>query len=509
MVGSEIPLPRTDLANHKFMTKIGSEDFILSRQLSVSENFFRSRTASGNYRNFQVTATYQPGLKNNLKLFYYALKKTVLDYHILITNVQFNTSIDSYFYEPLNSVDFASVVELIESDGYIDNNVINEKFMKLVNQITFNLYSQDPLFKLMLVGENHLCVVLEHTIADGLVARYIHEILLENLAYCDNTSNWDTLQREYGFVDLDNPHSAQLFNLERDHKFIKNSLPPPIDLFLSMDEDYTGGDPQFSELIIPPSTEGKWLGRFPAVDTHDVAFKLINVPPNETEKILKRCRAEQTSVTSYIEVILALTIHSLFRGKYASFKCAMALRRHFDAKSAPKEYVSILSQPGYKILGTLAHMGFGMNLPPITEFSWELVRKVNNHIVEGCKNKRALNQLKGFKDVADLKDETNEFFFQRQLNKPKADAVKISNLGFVHPTEYQTELGRMWKIHNMIFAQDMAPYASEFMLNIISTAKGGLNLVLSYYDYTFDDSEWDNFDHFIENLRQNMVECSL
>lgn len=99
--------------------------------------------------------------------------------------------------------------------------MINEKFMKSVNQITFNLYSQDPLFKLMLVGENHLCVVLEHTIADGLVARYIHEILLENLAYCDNTSNWDTLQREYGFVDLDNPHSAQLFNLERDHKFIK------------------------------------------------------------------------------------------------------------------------------------------------------------------------------------------------------------------------------------------------------------------------------------------------
>lgn len=487
------------------MANRGPDDVLISRPLSVSENFFRSRTASGNYRNFQVTATYEPGLKKNLKLLYYALRKTVLDYHILITNVQFSTSKDNYVYGPLHKVDFASVVEIVEGDNYITDGMINESFMKMVNGITFDLYSKSPLFKLVLLGDNQLCAVFEHTIADGLVARYIHEILLENLAYCEN--NWSTLQKEYGMTETVDPFGSQLFNSDCDKELLKNSLPPPIDLFLSMDDDYTGGDPQFSELVVPSNTNGKWPGRFPATDTHDIAFKLVNFPPEETTKILNKCRAEKVSITSYIEVIFALTIHPLLKGKYASYKCAMALRRHLDAETAPKQYKSILSQPGYKILGTLAHMGFGMNLPPIKEFSWDLVREINEHIASGCRNKRALNQLKGFKDTADLKDKKNEHFFKKQLNRPKADAVKISNLGFVHPTEHQSGLSRKWLITNMIFSQDMAPYASEFMLNVISTSKGGMNLTLSYYDYSFEDSQWENFDHFVDTLQRNMIEC--
>ncbi|CAD1810980.1 Alcohol acetyltransferase family protein [Candida parapsilosis] len=489
------------------MTTCDPSDIVISRPLSVSENFFRSRTASGNYRNFQVTATYQPGLKNNLKLFYQALRKLVLDYHILITNVQFNTTIDGYVYEPLKQVDFASIVGFVDNADYISNDIINENFMKYINQITFDLYSQTPLFKLILVGEDQLCAVFEHTIADGLVARYIHEILLENLAYCENGANWNTLQSEYGFTDSDGFNNTQLFNLERDQKFIKNSLPPPIDLFLPIDGDYTGGDPYFSELVAPPGTKGKWAGRFLAVDTHDIAFKLINFPDHETNQILKKCKTEKVSVTAYIEAILALTLYPVFSGKYASFKCAMALRRHMDATNAPKQYHSILSRPEYRILGTSAHMGFGMNLPPVKEFSWYLVRLINNHIVDGCNNKMALSQMKGFKDIANLKDATNELFFSRQLNKPKADAIKISNLGFALQTEHQSESGSTWMITNMIFSQDMAPYASEFMLNVISTAKGGLNLTLSYYDYTFEDSKCNNFDYLVANLKKNMIEC--
>ncbi|KAI5950479.1 ATF1 [Candida theae] len=490
------------------MMEGGSGDNILiSRPLSVSENFFRSRTASGNYRNFQVTATYRPGLKKNWKLFYYALRKTILDYHILITNVQFCTSVDSFVYKPLDKVNFASVVQVIETRDYVTSDTVNEKFMKFVNGIKFDLYSQNPLFRLIIVGEDHLCAVFEHTIADGLVARYIHEILLQNIAHCDNLSKWSILEKEYGFEEVDDPFNAELFNINRDQKFIKNSLPPPIDLFLSMEEDYTGGDSQFSELVVPSNAKGKWLGRFPAIDVHDIAFKLINIPAQETRKILEKCRAQQVSITAYIEVVFAFTMWPIFDGKYASYKCAMALRRHMDVKTAPKQYTSIFNQPGYKILGTSAHMGFGMNLPPITEFSWELVRKINSHIVSGCRNKRALNQLKGFKDNADMKDRSNEYFFKKQLNNPKADAVKISNLGFVQETEHRSEQGRTWTIKNMVFAQDMAPYASEFMLNVITTAKGGLNMTLSYYDHTFEDSKWDNFDHFVEKLQRNMVEC--
>lgn len=100
-------------------------------------------------------------------------------------------------------------------------------------------------------------------------------------------------------------------------------------------------------------------------------------------------------------------------------------------------------------------------------------------------------------------------FFEAQYNKPKADAVKISNLGFIELPEYVTKNNKTWVISDMVFSQDMAPYASEFMLSVVSTPIGGMNFVLSYYDYSFDDVNWENFDEFVIKLRNNMLQYAV
>ena len=134
-----------------------------------------------------------------------------------------------------------------------------------------------------------------------------------------------------------------------------------------------------------------------------------------------------------------------------------------------------------------------------------MVKKVNLDLSKAVKNKRALNQMKLWKDTGDLLDEKNMAFFDTQYNKPKADAVKISNLGFIELPEYVTKNDKKWVISDMVFSQDMAPYASEFMLSVVSTPIGGMNFVLSYYDYSFEDGNWENFDEFVTKLHDNML----
>ncbi|CAK9439391.1 uncharacterized protein LODBEIA_P35350 [Lodderomyces beijingensis] len=487
------------------------EGLLTTRPLSVVENFFRSRTASGCYRSFQVTATYNRSLKSDLRLFYLALKKTLLDYPILLTNVQFDEDGSCYVYKLLDKMELGGVLEIVEPAGYIDNGVVNEKFFKKINELTFALYVAKPLFKLTLVGDFDLSAAFEHTIADGVVGNYFHEVFLENLALFDSDAKSD-LFKEYGIT----PESLEsldpntpLFNIHTDAKFIKNSLPPPVDLFLEdMDLDYTCGDDCFFEKVIPPNFPTKWKGRFNALDTHEIAFKLMNFTTEETKAILQKCRDKKVTLTPYLEIIQALTLQPIFGDtEHTTHRFAMAMRRHFTPEKAPPVYRKMLSDPKYKILGTSAHMGFKENLPPITEFSWELVEKINRHLLQGISNTRALNQMKGFKDSADLTHCSNARFFDQNLGFPKADAVKISNLGLVKLPEYDCG-SHTWTITNMIFSQDMAPYASEFMLSAITTPIGGLNLLLSYYDFSFEDTEYENFDHFIEMFKKNMINYS-
>ncbi|KAI5966903.1 ATF1 [Candida pseudojiufengensis] len=440
-----------------------------------------------------------------------SLRKTILDYHISVSNVYFDSDLDSFKYYPLNSVRFGDVLELVEPEGYITDGRVNEKFLKFVNKTSiFELYSQKPLFRLILLGDKTLSVSFEHTIADGLVANYFHEVFVENLAFVENELNKEFLEKEYGIFDDTNISlDSELFNFEKDQKFIKNSLPPPMDIFFEdVNLDYSYGNPLYHEKLIPIDYPTKWKGRYPAKFTDDIAFKLINFTPEETKKILIKCKEEKVSLTSYIEIIHAFTMQPVFGQKdYTTHRCAMTLRRHFNSSVAPLAYKKILDDQNYKIFGTSASMGFVLNLPPIKEFSWNLVREANKIIVDGCSNKRALNALKPWLDKADLKDPKNEDLFYSQLNKPKADAVKISNLGLIRTPNYQIDKqDKYWEIEDMIFAQDMAPYASEFMLSVVSTLTGGLNFVLSYYDFSFDDLEgYDNFDHLIDNLHDNMI----
>lgn len=481
---------------------------VVSRPLSLTENFFRSRTDNEFYKNFQVTSTYSQDLSLRLVLIYKALRKTILDYHILACNVFKDRSIGHCVYRPITQARLSDVM-IFKDALYLQDDTINEQLMKEVDDIEFVLYENLPLFKLVLIDKYNLSIVLEHTIADGVVGNYFHEIFLENLAYVDDPSNADEFIQKYGIheesensIDL----NSLLFDFEKDRDLLKNNLPPPIDGFLAdPDEDYSDNDPGYFDKVIPQEFPQKWPGRFPSTRDFSISFKLINFTPHQTKAILAKCKEERVTITSYLEIVEVLTLQPIFGDNHHStHKIAIALRRHYDPEIADDVYKPMLKNKSYKILGTLAHFGLTENFPPIYEFSWDLVRKINEDLIKATKNKKILNFSKPFKQVAHSIDDNAEFF-ETQLGKPKADAMKISNLGYINTPVYEIEGKEPWKITNMIFSQSMSPSASEFMLNVISTPIGGLNLVLSYVDSSFRDSQFENFDEFIIKLKENIL----
>ena len=111
--------------------------------------------------------------------------------------------------------------------------------------------------------------------------------------------------------------------------------------------------------------------------------------------------------------------------------------------------------------------------------------------------------MKLWKDTGDLLDEKNIAFFDTH-NKPKADAVKISNLGFIELPEYATKNDKKWVISDMVFSR-YGTVRLRIHVECSEHTHWGMNFVLSYYDYSFEDGNWENFDEFVTKLHDNML----
>lgn len=462
---------------------------VLTRPLSDLEHLLRCRTASGLYRSFQVTATYSQEL--TIPVIFASLKKTLLQYPSLVCNVRKGST--DCFFEPIQSATLKDVLEILP-DTYLSDTKVSEQFMKYANTTEFSLYSGKPLFKLFLVGKFTLTIVLEHTIADGLVGPYFHEILLDNIKIGNIVDD---------AVSLD----SELFNFSKD-RLEMNSLPPPIDWFMESykeeekeaekeeEEETSSSSPSAS------STSSLWPGRFHTTRNTPISFKLINFTPAQVQTILAKCKLEKVTVTTYIQVVQLLTLAPVFGNEHhTSHKIALSLRRFIDVNQDLSSYenssvyLEQLQDPNYKYMATAAHVGTSRNFPQVTEFCWDLVRKVSLQLKQELNNNKLLSSLAGFFNNYDKVDDNRAFYTDNMAKPNKADATKLSNLGvFTFPND-------KWTITDMIFAQDVMPYSCEFMLNIISTPTGGMNLVWSYFEL----DQVESVDPYVEKFRENIL----
>lgn len=474
---------------------------VISRKLGISENFFRSRTSVDFYRNFFTVATYTRPLIDDKPLLFRALRKCVLDYHILVCNVFKNSTAGYCEVLPLHNVTFGDLVEfhvhLSQPSG------VSEKLMAELGETKyFELYVQKPLIKLVVTGNYDLAAVFEHTLADGVVARLFHEILLDALAYCDSPSNDLEYSRLYGTAPSAVDADTVVFNLKADSGRLRNSLPPPAEMIMQDPVfPYCDNDPEHYSKKIPPGFS-KWPGFAPSTREYKVAYKLVNIPSLELSRILARCREEKVSLTSYVSHVQALALQPVFGDYYTLMSISLTLRWFLSEQKVERRYRPLLGKKLYRMLGNFAHMGVPELMEPVYAFSWDKTRSIHANLQQSIKNDKVLSLQKNFFDNAHPLED-NESFFTLQLNKRKGDSVKLSNLGYADFPVHRIEGKEAWSIKDVVFAQHLAPAASEFVINMISSPVGGLNIVLSFYELGHDLSK------YVKDFRQQlMVNCA-
>lgn len=434
---------------------------ILTRPVSYSENFLRSRTACGDfYKNFQIISTYSKEVSKDL--LFKAIRKALIDYVILTCNI-FKKD-DHCIFRPISKILFDDVVTVDRT------RVVDVKFFEDFNEeVKFELYCEAPLFQVLLLNDNKICAAFEHTIMDGVAGVNFHEILLQNFSYIDNHP--DEYQTKYG----DNVHGI-LFDYEKDKGKIVYSLPPAVDDCLEhYSVDYTDDPNHFTKVI--PEGKTKWGGLHLSKRGYQTSYNIINFTPKELSQMLQQCKQRGVSFTAFITIMHALTVSPIIgEDHYSVYKIAVNLRRHLNPEKVEQEDIKRdLQDKDHFVLGSYALGGMVQNLPPIKEFLWEDVKRVNENLLATVSNKRALNLMKGFNDTASLHDDNLEFF-QSFVGTPRSDAVRFSNLGCVSAKE---EGG--WEITDIIFAQDMGVLGGEFHFNLVSTPLGGLNIVWCYF----------------------------
>lgn len=481
-----------------------TQDLILSRRLGRAENFFRSRFDADCYRNFCSVASFSKSLIEDKLLLFRALRKTVIDYHILVCNVFKDEDAGYCVIRPIESTTLGELV-LFSNEGFSQQGKpVSEAFLNMLcRERLFQFYVEKPLFKLYVAGSHDLAATFEHTLSDGVVALSFFEIFLENLIYCDDSKNDAKYAQLYGAAPQCVDETTEVFNWFKDRKYVKHSLPPPVEAVMQdLSVDYTGGDPHHYTKRVPEGFPQRWPGRFPASKDFSVAFKLFNIPPDQFKKILAKCKEHKVTFTAFLVCCQAVAFLPVYGQKHHTLNLvAVTLRRFLLEQKLDEPYAALLRESNYRILGNYANMGLPELLPPTNEFSWDLVQEINGHLLQTVANDKLLNpNHKFYSTASEIGD--NLSMFAGNWTADKADAIKMSNLGLA---KFPVAGSDGWTIKDIVFAQDLAPAAADFVLNVISTPLGGLNIVVSYFDHKFEEG-YDNFDEFPARLRKALLD---
>lgn len=471
---------------------------ITSRQLGEKENYFRARSLNKFYRNFVVSGTYSRSLLSDKLLLARALRKLLIDYPSLTCNVFQVEDERRCVMRPVSVIKFSDVVEIY--DHVVP--ITDEGLMRYMAETQFSqIYEEKPLFKLSIPNDFGISAAFEHTIADGLVGRYFHEILLENLAYCVKKENMLEYAGLYGPTPQGFSNDLVLFNLEKDTRLFKSSVPPPLEMYMDPCEKSTPGPLHFSNQK-PPQFPELWPGRFPSKLERSIAYKHLNVPAEQLKQILALCKEHGVTLTSYVVVNSALTLQPILSDRHHYLVVTAVTLRRFAAENRLEEPYKNLVGQGKNLLGLHSHPGMAQLFAPNEKFSWQMVLKYNDNMKKTVSDKAGLWSILDSVKVPDWKGENGEVF-SAALSKPKLDSLKLSNLGFVDFPVYKSDSDD-WTVEDLVFSQDMAP-TSEFVVCVISTPLGGLNIVISYLNHTFEDTEVSDFDEFGEILRGNLI----
>ncbi|CCD24550.1 N-acetyltransferase NDAI_0D02360 [Naumovozyma dairenensis CBS 421] len=447
------------------------------RELSSLENFFYHRSEVNLHSCFYLAL-----LLNALpakKQLYKALQDTIATYPQLHQNITKNKEDEYLYVEDIKKtpIEFEDVVEFVAWEKF-EEKEINSIFQ------TYNFHYRNdrPLWKILVVPSlNTFILLLDHALFDGISAVKIWETFMEKLNKSSEIENIDVTVPLY--IPEEN-HEGTLVASQHPYDIWPVPIAWKVKSFIA-----TKLFNWYPQAIISPNSnlfefkgykfpEG-FLSQYPKDGVtsfkvrNDNTQKLIKMAPGKLETILKNCKTNAVSLTSYIVAIIIIALRNVTQESYTGnlLKVSIPINtRNICANqvNTPEEMLQLGNFVG--------SMDFEH---PINSDSgiWDIARDVQQFITK--------NTTVGISDIINnikLLDGINcEEFVKKKIefssNGP-ASTFEVTNLGFQSFKGSCMESSSYF-IKDAVFNEPQG-MSDIFTCSVISTPIGGLRCSLSY-----------------------------
>lgn len=442
------------------------------RKPGFVESYFICRNIEGFYTNFNVIGQYnkkfsRPALANALKALvdkipwltynFFPTKETPEDYHT------------DFELRPVDSIPFENVVE------YRAITHFDETTLETINGFKNRIGCSDtPLWQLCVfetADTQYVCGYFCHSLADGGTALQFQRDLVQELSRTENETN---------MVDC-------LFSYEKACYSLPDILPARelmSDLFIP---GVFGKVRLWMEMRCPSVAAWfrrcfSWFGRMfgaqkaaPMFSTVPVKkdltckFKMMNFPPREVEAITAYCRKNSITLTPFFTAVAVDCLEKIIFPHFpredgsstfsTSHYIAISGRRYFPKSTRPFLYgVFVCGAP--------------LNFPPLNASSNEDLldgMKTFHRLIQDEVDSRRSFKLMWMWSPADISK-----VLHSKIGQLQRYTTTVSNLGMV-----KDDPTCSWKLVNAWFSLNTS-IGYHFILDMVSTEAGGLNLVLPY-----------------------------
>lgn len=460
------------------------------------ERYYICRNVEEFYTNFNVTAKYaDPFSSTELA---HAIRNLMLKTPALALNffrdgkgLDAETLGHNFVKRPVHKITVDDILVILGDETPVD-----DEYFKRLNSITLPMDVEKPLWNLYVSyyeGAQYLVYVTDHTLVDGNCGIAFHQDLLRELKLVQGTK-LDTLE--------------VIFDSEKD---TLPPLPPTTDKITSILTPslwYTFKT-ILKELVLPKSLVyyfWRWtdpdsvdLVKYPefaykaTYKNQPTSFKLISLSPQQAKTILKFTKAQKVTLSSYLTAIATQVMQDgiyprVSATPYSSkVQIAMNGRRFYPGEVALR-YAFFVS-------------GVEPILPPFpkeTRYSSvePAIRQIDRSIADGLVDAKIFSLFGMLRYVNPWK------FMLNRIGKHSRCAMSISNLGNAIVKEGDTE------VEDMIFSQDLGQ-TSHIGLSSAGTPKGGINIIINYFDYIGDlvnpDTKRKAIDEYKEDLEHRLL----
>ncbi|KAE8445459.1 hypothetical protein EG329_013349 [Mollisiaceae sp. DMI_Dod_QoI] len=420
-----------------------NDQFENLRPLGALEQFSSARHHLGFYHNVGVSASYScvTGASSSLKKITFAAAAATAKKHPVLSAIPMDEDSSSPYFARLPFIDLEDVVVFLTRQKPFtggERDIELDEILEVQHNKSFKEnFGKLPFWRLIVTTEPELenqfiaSFIFHHSLGDGTSGLVFHKDFLSALQ-----DPYPTLASSIVY-----PSKTDLLpNLELLH-----SLPIP------------PAKPKYKPTNL-------WSGEMVSMPTRS-NFRSLYLSQPITQQFVQTCKAQSTTVTATIPVIVATALLKNLDTQFQELECTLpvSLRRWMPAPITEDSFgvwIDAFSQYYRR--------------ENLSAFSWDESRRSRQTINEYLRSGGGSINVAKFQMIKDMRE-----FFLSRVGTERGTSFDVSNLGSIGARD-QNE--GEWKMGRVVFSRSAFVSGSAIAVGVVSGADGCLSLGFSWQE---------------------------